>query len=376
MRRRRSTVLLSLLLVAWTALPPATPPRSARSERVARTASTNASRGAEPNCFEPRTIDYLAGHDREFGAVGAPDNDELSNPAAHCDNADFLAGGYPRVRDEATAALVDCVSHMRARFGESVDSARSLLDDQGDVIAGEVNPDPECNPREDVENRAKCAALEGLGRVLHGAQDFYAHSNWADEADPTRPVGDANPPGLNLPGPSPVLDLRAGSPPAMPPDLTTGCFVVKDEVPGVAACASRVTHAALNKDRGLIDPATGRATGPTTPRGMVGDNFDKAVSGAVVETRRQWQNLQAALSDRYGTVRGERIICALTHDDPVNDCRDAGWSRLLGVLPARRRRRRRGRGHHPVGPAQGAAQGRLIAPSGRPAVSTGITSDR
>jgi pentatricopeptide repeat protein len=28
---------------------------------VARTASTNASRGAEPNCFEPRTIDYLAG---------------------------------------------------------------------------------------------------------------------------------------------------------------------------------------------------------------------------------------------------------------------------------------------------------------------------
>jgi len=118
----------------------------------------------------------------------------------------------------------------------------------------------------------------------------------------------------------------------MPPDLTTGCFVVKDEVPGVAACTSRVTHAALNKDRGLIDPATGRATGPTTPRGMVGDNFDKAVSGAVVETRRQWQDLQAALSDRYGTVRGERIICALTHDDPVNDCRGVGWSRVLGVL--------------------------------------------
>jgi hypothetical protein len=30
-------------------------------------------------------------------------------------------------------------------------------------------------------------------------------------------------------------------------------------------------------------------------------------------------------------VRGDRIICALTHDDPVNECRDAGWSRLLGV---------------------------------------------
>jgi hypothetical protein len=84
---------------------------------------------------------------------------------------------------------------MRARFGESVDSAQGLLDDQGDVIAGEVSPDPECNPREAVENRAKCAALEGFGAVLHGAQDFYAHSNWADEADPTRPSGTRTRPG-------------------------------------------------------------------------------------------------------------------------------------------------------------------------------------
>ena len=29
--------------------------------------------------------------------------------------------------------------------------------------------------------------LEAFGRVLHGVQDFYSHSNWADEADPTRP---------------------------------------------------------------------------------------------------------------------------------------------------------------------------------------------
>jgi hypothetical protein len=65
---------------------------------------------------------------------------------------------------------------------------------------------------------------------------------------------------------------------------------------------------------------------------MVGDNFSKAVSGAVLETRRQWRDLQAELDDRYGTVRGERIVCALTHDDPVNDCRGVGWSRVLGVL--------------------------------------------
>ena len=35
-----------------------------------------------------------------------------------------------------------------------------------------------------------------------------------------------------------------------------------------------------------------------------------------------------------GTLRdgAGRIICALSHDDPVNDCRDAGWSRVIGVL--------------------------------------------
>ena len=64
----------------------------------------------QPNCFEPKSVDYLAGHDREFGAVGAPDNDELSNPAAHCDNADFVAARYPRTRDQATASLMDCVT--------------------------------------------------------------------------------------------------------------------------------------------------------------------------------------------------------------------------------------------------------------------------
>jgi hypothetical protein len=156
--------------------------------------------------------------------------------------------------------------------------------------------------------------------VLHGAQDFYAHSNWADEADPARPVGDENPPGLNLPGPSPVLDLRSGMAPSVSPNLTTGCYVLKDEVPGVGECELRVTHAALNKDRGLIDPATRQASDPTTPRGSVGDNFAKAVLGAITESRRQWQD------------NGERMICALTHDDPVNDCQGLEWSRVTVTI--------------------------------------------
>lgn len=342
MPRRVFPVLFSLVLVVWIASAPGSAAafgtiegggQHREHERITRAALACAGDGgSEPDCFEPKSTDYLAGHDREFGAVGAPDNDELSDPAAHCDNADHLAGDYPRTRAQATDSLMDCVNQLRTQFREGVDSAQGLLDDEGQVIAGEVNLDPECNPDERAEDRAKCASLEGLGRALHGAQDFYAHSNWADQADPTRPLGDGNPPGLNLPAPSPVLDLRSGAVPSAPADLTTGCYVLKDEVPGVGACELRVTHAALNKDRGLIDPATGRATDPTTPRGMVGDNFALAVSGAITESRRQWQDFRSELTARYGQDNGERMICALTHDDPVNDCRGLAWSRVIVIV--------------------------------------------
>jgi hypothetical protein len=338
-RRRRLRFLACLVVTMFIASAPGsaaafgtidTGGQHREHERVTRAAlSCAGDAGSDRYCFEPASIDFLAGHDREFGAVGAPDSDELSDPAAHCDNADFLAGGYPRTRDQATAALVACVNNMRTRFGEGVEAAQGLLDDQGQVSPGAVNLQPPCRPRSDAEDRAKCLALEGLGRALHGAQDFYAHSNWADQADPARPIGDDNPPGLNQPGPSAVLDLRSETTPTVPAELTTGCYVLKDEVPGVGECRQRVTHAALNKDRGLIDPDTGKTTDPTTPRGMVEDNFAKAVSGAVAETRRQWTDFQSELTARYGREKAALMVCALTHDDPVNDCR-AGLS--VGLL--------------------------------------------
>src|SRR5829696_752834 len=108
-------------------------------ERVTRAAlSCAGDAGSDPYCFEPTSVDYLAGRAPEFGAVGAPDSDELSDPAAHCDNADFRAGGYPHTRDQATAAVMDCLRHLRTRFGEGADSARDLLDDQDRVIDAEV----------------------------------------------------------------------------------------------------------------------------------------------------------------------------------------------------------------------------------------------
>ena len=323
-------------------------------ERITRASLACAGEAdSDDDCFEPASMDFLAGHDREFGGVGAPDSDEISVPAAHCDGADFLAADYPRTRDQATAALMACVDHLRMRFGEAVDRAAELLDDDGQVSAEEVNFDSECRMVEAAEDRAKCATLEALGRVLHGAQDFYSHSNWADEADQTRAIGDDNPPGLGLPGPSAVLDLRSETAPDVPAGLATGCYVLRDEVPGVGECAERITHAALNKDTGLIDPDTGEASDPTKPRGMVGENFAKAVAGAIEETRRQWQDLRAELIVRYGEDRASVMICALTHDDPVDECRNRGWLRVLvGIvagavvlavaailLHARRRRR-------------------------------------
>jgi hypothetical protein len=328
-------------------------------ERITR-AAVACSPGADANgdCFEPRSADQLAGQGKKFGAVGSPDLTEVSDPAAHCDDADYLAGDYPRARDDATAMLLECVSHLRGRFREAIDSAKDLLDDNGRIAAPEVNLDTDCELTANAEHRAKCKVLEGFGRALHGAQDFYSHSNWVDRADQSRSIGADNPPGLSLPAPSPVLDLSGSSAPTVPPDLTTGCFVPRDRVPGVEMCAGRTTHAALNKDNGVIDASSGNATDPTTMRGMVSDNFAKAVAGAEVETRHQWQDFRAALERDYGVPKAALMTCALTRDDPSSDCAAQTHRTVIvvvvsgtfigllgaGLLMFQRHRRRRGDG--------------------------------
>ncbi|HEX8344123.1 MAG TPA: hypothetical protein VF657_05170, partial [Actinoplanes sp.] len=305
-------------------------------ERLTRAAvACRAGTSSDGDCLEPRSVDQLAGRGKGFGAVGSPDLTEISNPAAHCDDADFLAGGYPQTWEEATARLFACVDHLRRRFREAVDSAQGLLDGDGRISDAEVELDSDCTLSGNGEQRAKCETLEGFGRALHGVQDFYAHSNWADAADPTRPVGPDNPPGLNLPAPAPLLDLRGGDlrgghlrgggdlrgdgRPPVPEGLTTGCFVLHDSVPGVGACERRVTHAALNKDTGLVDPITGATSGPTTARGRLGGNYAKAVAAAIAETRHQWREFQAALASSYGRQKASLMVCALTRDDPSAD---------------------------------------------------------
>jgi len=278
------------------------------------------------DCFEPRSIDQLAGHTGTFGAVGAPDSDEFTVPTAHCDDADFLnVPGYPQTRAAATAALMNCVTHLRGRFAQGVSGAAGLLDGDGELIGSEVDLTTDCTFFGGVPGRAKCNAIEGLGRALHGAQDFYSHSNWADESDPTRGIDVNNPPGLNLPGPSSILDLAGTSTPVVPVDLTTGYYagVIADAATFCTGLLSglntRVTHACLNKDLELINPVSGAVSDPQTPRGQVLSNASKAVAGAIVETQRQWQDFKNALIATYGADQGNRMILAITQDVPKVD---------------------------------------------------------
>ena len=164
--------------------------------------------------------------------------------------------------------------------------------------------------------RAKCNVLEHLGSVLHAAQDFYSHSNWADQADPNRPLSPSNPPGLNKPGPAPFLDIRQPSA-AIPPGLISGCFIQTSatDTRGNSKCGTAPSHEDLNKDKGIIEPALfNRPNDPTlttaaTPRGMIGTNFHKAIESAVLDTRDKIRIFRERLIAFYGDRRGALMFC-------------------------------------------------------------------
>jgi hypothetical protein len=134
-RSRRLRLVAFLVVILWATSAPGSAAafgtidsggQNREHERITRAALACAGDAdLAMDCFDPRTMDYLAGHDREFGAVGAPDSDELSDPTAHCDNADYLAGGDRPTRDQATAALMDCVNHLRNRFREDTEGPKA-----------------------------------------------------------------------------------------------------------------------------------------------------------------------------------------------------------------------------------------------------------
>ena len=289
--------------------------------------------GGQPSdgiCFEPASLDQLAGTHSflvglgENGAVGAPDSLLPEGPEAHCDDADFLdIPGYPRARWEATAQLQACVTHLRLRFEQGWRNAFRLLDNEGQLSADMVVLDDDCpfdseGAGFNDAGRAKCNVLEGFGRALHGIQDFYSHSNWADQANPGEAMSVDNPPGLNMDSVAPFLDLSASNniSSQIPRDLTTGCFTLNP-----FGCSDRVTHSVLNKDHGIINlNGTFGDVGQGTERGQIPGNFQQAVFSAVQDSQRQWSLLRSQIRNQYGAEQGNLMICALVHDNPMVDC--------------------------------------------------------
>ena len=299
-------------------------------ERITRNAlECGLAPGHVQPCFEPDSMDELAGTSGTFGAVGAPDNPVrglITDPAAHCDDGDdFQDAAFPNYPGPSLVNALDlCRQWMEDSIAEAVADARALIPVAGGNIASRELPTYISCTFTGTKGRAKCNVLEDFGATLHAAQDFYSHTNWTD-AMPAGAIAPDNPPGLGNIGAAPWLDLSNPLGP-LPAGLISGCFGLvpesiycNDGDPGQAGdLGARVKHEWLNKDKGTIDPWPPGAG--TTVRGAADNNFENAVEAAVEDTIEKWQFLQDELDAYYGPVDGARMACTLASDDPVANC--------------------------------------------------------
>ncbi|MFF0415351.1 hypothetical protein ACFYUY_33570 [Kitasatospora sp. NPDC004745] len=319
-RRRRLLApgAACLALLCSTALGAATPAQAfsgGNHERI-----TRAALGA--GGWHPNSLTAMA--DGNSGAIVANDHGEYFGIGKlHCDNADYLDprydGRYPRSRQQADAEIIDCIDGSVHNFKRAVAAADRLVDANGHVLAAQTSLSPACTWN-DQPGRAKCEVLEDLGRGWHQIEDFYAHSNWVDQAGPGA-VGVRNPPGLgrtDLPAFFSIArysamsrtDWAKDATGHIPHDLATGCYPDRDHTGTVSDCANRVTHdGVLNKDTA------------DSPRSAAGHNFDRAYDLAVKDITRQWNDFKGELQRRYpNNDRAKAMICAITHDHPDKTC--------------------------------------------------------
>lgn len=290
--------------------------QNAEHERITRRAlACTGAAGAD--CFQPASLDELAGGHGNFGAIGIPDRGDLIPVnKAHCDSGDWLdVPGYPQSKAAAQAALEACRNWMLEKLAAAVRDAGKLVSDENMLRQSQV--EIPCIFVGQIKGGAKCNVIEDFGILLHASQDFYSHSNWVDRSDPSQPTGSKNPPGLGQTGRTPWLDLRAASP--FPDGLITGCFenIPEERYCNYGAGLMRAKHEFLNKDLGAIDPAIGAGL---TARGAIDDNFAHAVSAAIDDTRDKWATLEEQLRAAYGDQQGARLACAVTHDHPLTAC--------------------------------------------------------
>lgn len=211
---------------------------------------------------------------------------------------------------------------MVENFEHAVKDANDLLDQDAGIRGHEASMMFGCTYVGKTHGRAKCNILAHLGRVLHASQDFYAHSNWVDTPDLTKPISADNPPGLGQQGIAPWLDLRDAMP-AFPEGLISGCFENISFVSEEQGCqygnsgSHRVRHASLNKDRGQIAEEIGPGT---TSRGAINDNFKHAVEAAIADSADKWLTYREALVAEYGHQRATLMACIITEDKPKKNC--------------------------------------------------------
>ncbi|MFI0259269.1 hypothetical protein ACH4OW_09560 [Streptomyces sp. NPDC017056] len=204
-------------------------------------------------------------------------------------------------------------------------AADKLVNSQGHINTAHVALNRLC-VYDDKPGRAKCEVFENLGRAWHPIEDFYSHSNWADQADTTRKIGVDNPPGLHQKGVPAFFGLRAYSrqapakwkadaAKAVDPKLTTGCVPGEYESDGtkVENCNGRIAHYDTNGKGGLSKDGEGSS------RSKIAHNYQNARNGAINDIERQWKDFQGELLATYASNgRGKKMICALTHDAPTD----------------------------------------------------------
>ncbi|MER8104938.1 hypothetical protein [Kitasatospora sp. NPDC094016] len=298
---------------------------------------TTITKGALPD-FQPKSLEAMAAGDLdvkngEWGAIrGSDKGDYYPNQTRyHCDDADYLkadylkGGQYPRTRQQATDELLACVQTSVEEFHSAVAAADGLVDSKGNINTKDVDLSSRCKYN-DQPGRAKCEVFEHLGRAWHAIEDFYAHSNWTDHADPNQPISVTNPPGLQKTAPAPFFTLRTYNNQSTAtwkaeatkeinktPDLATGCAPGEYEPEDQKQhnnCTGRINHYDVKGKGGGLSKEGSRAN--------IDDNGKHAESVATDDIKRQWKDFQAELLAKYPHGRGEKMICALTHDAPTD----------------------------------------------------------